>query len=94
MKTVLKAGLAAAAVLVAGALPASAQSRVQVGTLTCNMAPNVAFIIGSVREMSCTFRPAVWWSPWTSTPTPPPPPSRWRSPRPGATGGSSAAIWC
>ncbi len=59
MKTVLKAGLAAAAVLVAGALPASAQSRVQVGTLTCNMAPNVAFVIGSVREMTCAFRPAV-----------------------------------
>lgn len=59
MKTVLKAGLAAAAVLVAGAMPASAQSRVQVGTLTCNLAPNVAFVIGSVRDMSCAFRPAV-----------------------------------
>ena len=59
MKTLFKAGFAAAALLVAGALPASAQSRVQVGTLTCNLEPNIAFIIGSVREMSCTFRPAV-----------------------------------
>jgi len=59
MKTVLKAGLAAAAVLVAGAMPASAQSRVQVGTLVCSLAPNISFVLGSVREMSCTFRPSV-----------------------------------
>lgn len=59
MKTVLKVGLAAAALLTAGAMPASAQSRVQVGNLVCNMAPNVAFVIGSVREMTCAFRPAV-----------------------------------
>lgn len=59
MKTVVKAGLAAVALLAAGAVPASAQSRVQVGTLVCNLAPNVSFIIGSVREMSCAFRPSV-----------------------------------
>lgn len=57
MKTVLKAGLAAAALMVVGALPASAQSRVQVGQLRCTLAPNVSFILGSVRDMSCTFQP-------------------------------------
>lgn len=59
MKTVFKAGLAAAALLVAGALPASAQSRVQVGTLSCDLAPNVSFVLGSVRDMSCAFLPSV-----------------------------------
>ncbi|MFS8039312.1 DUF992 domain-containing protein [Xanthobacter sp. AM11] len=58
MKTLLKAGLAAVALLAAGSLPASAQSRVQVGTLVCNLAPNISFVIGSVREMSCAFRPS------------------------------------
>lgn len=57
MKTVFKAGLAAAALLAIGAVPASAQSRVQVGTLSCTLAPNVSFIIGSVRDMSCSFSP-------------------------------------
>ncbi|MFG1429490.1 DUF992 domain-containing protein [Xanthobacter sp. V2C-8] len=56
MKTVFKAGLAAAALCVLGALPASAQSRVQVGELRCTLAPNVSFILGSVRDMSCTFQ--------------------------------------
>ncbi|MFG1345913.1 DUF992 domain-containing protein [Xanthobacter autotrophicus DSM 431] len=59
MKTVVKAGLAAVALLAAGAVPASAQSRVQVGTLVCSLAPNISFVIGSVREMSCSFRPSV-----------------------------------
>lgn len=61
MKTLAKAGVAAAlavSALAAGALPAAAQTRVQVGTLVCNMKPNVAFIIGSVREASCTLKPA------------------------------------
>jgi len=61
MKTVLKAGLAAAAlagaVLAAGTLPAAAQTRVQVGQLRCNLAPTVGFIIGSVRDATCTFTP-------------------------------------
>jgi len=55
MKTVFKAALAAAALCTLGALPASAQSRVQVGELRCTLAPNVSFILGSVRDMSCTF---------------------------------------
>ena len=55
-----KTGLAAVAFLVTGALPVLAQtpSGVQVGRLSCEVAPNVAFIIGSVREMTCTFAPA------------------------------------
>ncbi|MFH3478074.1 MULTISPECIES: DUF992 domain-containing protein [unclassified Xanthobacter] len=57
MKTVFKAGLAAAALFALSALPASAQSRVQVGQLKCTLAPNVSFILGSVRDMSCTFKP-------------------------------------
>ncbi len=59
MKTVLKAGLAATALLAAFTLPASAETRVQVGRLSCTVAPSVSFVIGSVREMSCRFRPAV-----------------------------------
>lgn len=59
MKTVLKAGLATAALLAAFTLPASAQTRVQVGQLVCNVAPSVSFVIGSVRDMSCRFRPMV-----------------------------------
>ena len=59
MKTVLKAGLAAAALVAFGAMPASAQSRVQVGQLVCTVAPSVSFVVGSVRDMSCDFRPTV-----------------------------------
>ncbi|MBA4788188.1 MAG: DUF992 domain-containing protein [Pseudomonadota bacterium] len=61
MKTLAKAGVAAAiaaSALAMGAAPAAAQTRVQIGTLVCNMKPNVAFIIGSVREASCTLKPA------------------------------------
>lgn len=69
MKIALKAGFAAAlaaSALALGAAPAAAQTRIQVGTLVCQMAPNVAFIIGSIREMSCTLRPAFRGVPRTS----------------------------
>lgn len=59
MKTVLKAGLSAAALLAAFTLPASADSRIQVGRLVCSVAPSVSFVIGSVREMNCSFRPGL-----------------------------------
>lgn len=51
----LVAGLALAGV---ASLPAAAQSgtRVQAGMLTCAVAPSVGFIIGSVRDMTCTFK--------------------------------------
>ncbi len=58
MKALLKAGLAAAALLAVGAAPAAAQARVQAGRLVCTVAPSVSFVIGSVRTMSCTFHPA------------------------------------
>ncbi|MEP9378456.1 DUF992 domain-containing protein [Aquabacter sp. CN5-332] len=60
MKTFIKAGFAAAlaaSALTFGALPASAQTRVQVGTLECAMQPNVSFVIGSVRDMTCVLKP-------------------------------------
>jgi hypothetical protein len=46
----------AVAAVVAGMQPAQAQ-RARVGTLVCNLAPSVGFIIGSQQQMSCTFRP-------------------------------------
>ena len=54
--------VALAAVLVASAssaisTPAMAQSRVEVGVLECQ-GSNVSFIVGSVTNLSCVFRPA------------------------------------
>jgi hypothetical protein len=36
---------------------ASAQGRAKVGTLTCNLAPTVGFIVGSRQRLSCTYSP-------------------------------------
>jgi len=52
----------AAALLAAGALalalPASAQqSRVQVGQLACSLSAGVGMIVGSQRNVNCTFQP-------------------------------------
>jgi uncharacterized protein DUF992 len=55
-QTYLAAAAAAALALSAGA--AAAQSRVEVGTLDCRVAPSVSFIVGSVRELGCAFLPA------------------------------------
>ncbi len=41
------------------ATEASAQGRAKVGTLTCNLAPTVGFIIGSKQRLSCRYRPDV-----------------------------------
>lgn len=49
------AALAAAAF---AAAPAAAQQRVQVGVLECTSAGGVGFVIGSIREIACTFRGA------------------------------------
>ncbi|GGF53681.1 hypothetical protein GCM10007301_11430 [Azorhizobium oxalatiphilum] len=59
MKTIVKAGFAAALACagLAFAAPASAQS-VQIGTLVCTVQPNVAFVVGSVRNLDCSLRPA------------------------------------
>ncbi|HXL69515.1 MAG TPA: DUF992 domain-containing protein [Xanthobacteraceae bacterium] len=54
-RTSLAVAAAAALALSAGA--AAAQSRVEVGTLDCQVAPSVSFIVGSVRELRCVFLP-------------------------------------
>ncbi len=46
---------AAAAVLLATAGAASAQSGVKVGTLSCSVAPGIGFILGSSKSMECQF---------------------------------------
>jgi Protein of unknown function (DUF992) len=47
----------AAAAFAVSAVPASAQSRVEVGVLTCNVAPSIGYVIASRRDMRCTFVP-------------------------------------
>lgn len=51
--------LAAVAVLATFSLAteASAQARVKVGTLACNLAPTVGFIVGSRQRLSCRYNP-------------------------------------
>jgi hypothetical protein len=39
------------------ATEASAQGRVKVGTLTCNLAPTVGFIVGAKQRLSCRYTP-------------------------------------
>ncbi len=53
-------GLAMAGVLVFAGSPAHA--RVRVGLLNCKVAPGVAYIIGSQRDVSCTFKSVAGWS--------------------------------
>ena len=48
-------GLAVAA-LVTTVSAASAQSRVQVGTIECEGGPNVGYVIGSATQFQCVFR--------------------------------------
>jgi hypothetical protein len=45
-----------AAAALAAATPASAQSRVEAGTLECRGGPTTGFIVGSVTELNCTYR--------------------------------------
>jgi hypothetical protein len=49
--------VALAAVLIASALPASAQDRVESGMLQCR-GSTTSFVIGSVTELNCTFMPS------------------------------------
>ena len=51
-----KAAFAALAVFAVSATPASAQ-QVQAGVLECRSGGTVGYIIGSVTELSCIFRP-------------------------------------
>jgi len=41
------------------ATEASAQGRVKVGTLTCNLAPTVGFIVGGKQRLACRYTPDV-----------------------------------
>jgi hypothetical protein len=54
MKKFLAAAVAALMLAVPGA--ASAAAQVKVGVLTCSVEPGVGFIIGSSKDMSCTFK--------------------------------------
>jgi Protein of unknown function (DUF992) len=48
---------AAALFALAAATPAAAQSRVQVGVLECRGNGAVSFVVGSVNDFACIFRP-------------------------------------
>ena len=41
----------------------SAQGRAKVGTLTCNLAPTIGFIVGSRQRLSCRYTPDGPWPP-------------------------------
>lgn len=59
MINVRKVGLAVAAAAVvglSGAGPAAAQGGVNIGTLSCDVAGGIGFIIGSSKSMECQFR--------------------------------------
>ncbi|MEJ1160686.1 DUF992 domain-containing protein [Prosthecomicrobium sp. N25] len=47
----------AAAALVALAQPASAEVRLKVGVLECDIVGGVGFIVGSTRDLACTYTP-------------------------------------
>jgi hypothetical protein len=49
--------IALATILVASASSAMAQSRIEVGVLECR-GSTTSFVVGSVTELSCAFRPA------------------------------------
>jgi hypothetical protein len=51
------AALMGAAALAAAAAPASAQDRVQVGTLACSISAGIGLVIASQRNVSCNFQP-------------------------------------
>ena len=54
----LRSSLFAALMLVsASAMPASAQQQVQAGVLECRGGGSIGFVIGSVTELSCIYRP-------------------------------------
>jgi hypothetical protein len=56
-KTFTAAGLAAAAFAAFAFVPGpEAQTRVEVGVLTCTAASSTGFIVGSTRDISCRFK--------------------------------------
>ncbi|WP_265518584.1 DUF992 domain-containing protein [Nitratireductor luteus] len=63
MKRKIIAALGGAFLLSASALPAAAQSRVEIGTLDCIIEGGVNIAVVSSKEFSCTFDPASASSP-------------------------------
>jgi hypothetical protein len=55
IKTLL---LSAAALLAVSALPAAAQGGVELGVLDCSISGGTGFIVGSKKDLHCTFNPA------------------------------------
>lgn len=54
----LRSTIVAAVMLVfASAMPASAQQQVQAGVLECRSGGTIGFVVGSVTELSCLYRP-------------------------------------
>jgi hypothetical protein len=51
-------GCAAAAALIGCALASPALANVEAGILSCRSIGGSGFVVGSVRELACTFRPA------------------------------------
>jgi hypothetical protein len=47
-----------AAALIGFALPSSAQANVEAGMLSCRSVGGTGFVVGSVRDLQCTFQPA------------------------------------
>jgi hypothetical protein len=58
MKKLIAAALAASVLLTAAAVPAAAADRVKVGVLSCDIAGGVGYLIGSEKDVSCTFKPS------------------------------------
>lgn len=51
------AALGAAALVMAFAAPASAQQRVQAGTLECSLSSSIGMVVASQRNIACNFKP-------------------------------------
>lgn len=54
--TAAAAGVLLAAPLASFTVPAQAQSRVEIGTLTCTVEGGAGFIVGSTKNLVCDFR--------------------------------------
>jgi hypothetical protein len=55
MKKLIAAALAAA-VLAGGAVPAAADDPIQIGILSCDVEGGIGYLIGSQKDLECTFR--------------------------------------
>ena len=54
----MKTFLLAAAVAAVSAMPAAAQQRIEIGILDCVVEGGTGFIVGSTKDLRCTFTPA------------------------------------